>query len=526
MWQAMKDKKRRLAQNYKERRRSTTDEDVGIARSIPFDGDFVDERSEFKEYVKSTKDIQRKVAYCSETCVAFLEAFKAMAETFDEMEGGYDTSRGEKWLADVDRFQASAAVQIEGSTATLLEVLAKRHQAATETQQGIKQLVDRETDLRSYERRVHEANTAAKPKPETIQKFQSKLENAKQDCLSQTTQVKADLQFMTKTKLTTHQPVFNDFFTMLMHVLTKTSELANPEDAKARLHAMQQRDGSTNDTMNQAKAKVTAMGASAKAAGMAGIASMAALAGNSRRPSFGQGVHDGQPMMEAPPRRAAPVPGQQQQQAPATNERALPKIPPGTQDNGGVPPPLPPKESMSQRASSMGMSGLTSARSGLASAKTQAQQHKDKASQEQKAAGMGMAMGFVTGGKKGAMNSAKGSLKTAAKSHGTELAKNVPPPNKAAPTPMNSFASFSAKAKQAGQDVKKSANANLGKIKNKGKQPSAKALFDFEPENPDELKLAAGDEIFDLEIVEDDWMRGVTADGRSGVFPSNYVEKL
>ena len=58
------------------------------------------------------------------------------------------------------------------------------------------------------------------------------------------------------------------------------------------------------------------------------------------------------------------------------------------------------------------------------------------------------------------------------------------------------------------------------------RKPGARAKFAFTPEQPDELTLSAGEEIFNLVKVEDDWYRGETSDGRTGIFPANYVEML
>ena len=426
MWQAVKDKKRRLAQNYKERRRSSTGEEMDVARSIPYDADFVDNRGEFKEYLRTTKEISKKVQICTNAATAFIEAFKCMAECFDQMEGGCETSRGEHWLENVDRFHASACAQMEGSTLALLEVLGTRYQAVQETQAGIKKLIDRETDLRSYERRVHEATNAAKPKPETIQKFTTKRETAKNDCIEMTTTTKADLEYMNKTNLTAHQPSYNDYFDMLGHVLSKCSELANADEARATLQRLA--SGGGGSSMAQAKGAATAAAGRAKMAATSGMASMSAMAGLT-------GAHGaGKPMLNAPPKRAAPVPG--------GSERRVPPVPFSSES----PPPLPPKQgsssssSMSSRASAGAMAGFSQAQSGMSSAKQQARQHKEQASKEQKAAATGMAMGFMTGGKSGALKSAKSSATTAAKSHGTEVAKNIPPssgpPSRAAPTPQ------------------------------------------------------------------------------------------
>uniref|UniRef100_A0A8D2CZS6 SH3 domain containing 19 n=1 Tax=Sciurus vulgaris TaxID=55149 RepID=A0A8D2CZS6_SCIVU len=53
----------------------------------------------------------------------------------------------------------------------------------------------------------------------------------------------------------------------------------------------------------------------------------------------------------------------------------------------------------------------------------------------------------------------------------------------------------------------------------------AKALYDFQGENEDELSFKAGDVITELESVDDDWMSGELM-GKSGIFPKNYVQIL
>ena len=57
--------------------------------------------------------------------------------------------------------------------------------------------------------------------------------------------------------------------------------------------------------------------------------------------------------------------------------------------------------------------------------------------------------------------------------------------------------------------------------------PLVRALYDFrpaDPNNPDELPLRAGDELHLYEQGEDGWYGGTRiSDGRSGLFPSNYV---
>ena len=51
------------------------------------------------------------------------------------------------------------------------------------------------------------------------------------------------------------------------------------------------------------------------------------------------------------------------------------------------------------------------------------------------------------------------------------------------------------------------------------------ALFDFIPEEPDELAFTKGATISVVESVFQDWWRG-SLDGRTGIFPLNYVQKL
>jgi signal transducing adaptor molecule len=52
-----------------------------------------------------------------------------------------------------------------------------------------------------------------------------------------------------------------------------------------------------------------------------------------------------------------------------------------------------------------------------------------------------------------------------------------------------------------------------------------RALFDFQPSEPGELKFQKGDVIAVLESVYKDWWKG-SLKGQTGIFPLNYVEKL
>ena len=53
----------------------------------------------------------------------------------------------------------------------------------------------------------------------------------------------------------------------------------------------------------------------------------------------------------------------------------------------------------------------------------------------------------------------------------------------------------------------------------------AKVTFDYEPENPDELKLTVGDILTVIKKEEEGWWEG-DLNGKTGMFPSNFVEVL
>lgn len=61
--------------------------------------------------------------------------------------------------------------------------------------------------------------------------------------------------------------------------------------------------------------------------------------------------------------------------------------------------------------------------------------------------------------------------------------------------------------------------------KKKPKKRQCKALFEYVPQNEDELELKVGDIIDITEEVEEGWWNG-TMNGKSGLFPSNFVKEI
>jgi hypothetical protein len=59
----------------------------------------------------------------------------------------------------------------------------------------------------------------------------------------------------------------------------------------------------------------------------------------------------------------------------------------------------------------------------------------------------------------------------------------------------------------------------------RGNANAVRALYDYEPQGPEELALAEGDVIEVVSNAEDPWWEG-RVKNKAGMFPSNFVERL
>lgn len=348
---------------------------------------------------------------------------------------------------------------------------------AQESLAGIKKLKDRETDLRSYERRVAEGKAKANPKPEFIAKFTAKQENAAADVATMTSSVQNDLRFMESTRLSAHQPAFDQFCNALSKMSSQASELLDPPKAGSKAGGLL---GSAKSMLSSAKASMASVPGMPDFSG-AGVGAGAAGAGAGATVSAavdGTAATDASSMAMPSPNTMAkrPMPS-------VPNLPEMSPKPAGTPPSSGKAPPK--RKSLAGSMSTLQM--------------------KDRLASAGSAAAKGVATGAAAAS--AAVSSAAASISSSS------------PPNKKAPLPPNRTVpplpakpeNGSAAATGAGQGAK---------------TPAAIAKFPFVPEADDELKLSKGDEIFDIIKVEDDWYRGTLKDGTTGIFPANYVNIL
>lgn len=59
-----------------------------------------------------------------------------------------------------------------------------------------------------------------------------------------------------------------------------------------------------------------------------------------------------------------------------------------------------------------------------------------------------------------------------------------------------------------------------------GNDDKAEALYDYDAQEENEISFQEGETIYEIEQVDENWWRGRTVDGSTGLFPANYVQLL
>lgn len=90
----------------------------------------------------------------------------------------------------------------------------------------------------------------------------------------------------------------------------------------------------------------------------------------------------------------------------------------------------------------------------------------------------------------------------------------------AMPSPLSNMAPSPAAAPAAAMPPPPAYNAPA-----ENKLGNAEALYDYSGDNPSDLSIRRGDIIQLTELINDDWWKG-TLNGKTGIFPRNYVKRL
>lgn len=56
--------------------------------------------------------------------------------------------------------------------------------------------------------------------------------------------------------------------------------------------------------------------------------------------------------------------------------------------------------------------------------------------------------------------------------------------------------------------------------------PKARALYDYDADDETEISFLPGDVICEIDMFDEGWWTGKAPDGRTGMFPANYVQLI